>query len=337
MAKKLNSDKSHSAKLFELLTYLRSNTWHSVRELSEKIQCDKETIKRLIDKLSSNFMVEERIEGKNRKKYFKIPPQKRDSIAKIKNSDIWANTMACAFAGNLINGQMAEDAKQLLRISSGLNSENIDFPNIEETFNVLSFGSIDYSGHSEIISSLVDGIMNKKKCKIKYEKYICKNRDFRIYYVKPLKLYSYNNTIYFWCILTNEPGKKVFLSEETYSFPIQRIIDVEVTEINIIFPKNFSFEKEFNRSYGLINDGNLLKIEVEFTGWATTYIAERIWSYDQLIKVEDSRLILLFSASSKHEVISWILSFGQNAKILSPDFLIEEVKAIISNLKNIYL
>jgi predicted DNA-binding transcriptional regulator YafY len=65
-------------------------------------------------------------------------------------------------------------------------------------------------------------------------------------------------------------------------------------------------------------------------------VVERIWSPDQKIIKNNGKTILKFSASSEPELISWVLSFGDEAKVLKPAWLIENVKRGISNMRNFY-
>jgi predicted DNA-binding transcriptional regulator YafY len=48
------------------------------------------------------------------------------------------------------------------------------------------------------------------------------------------------------------------------------------------------------------------------------------------------KIHLTFSASSKPELISWLLSFGEEAKLLKPDDLVKEVTEKIAQLKANY-
>ena len=75
------------------------------------------------------------------------------------------------------------------------------------------------------------------------------------------------------------------------------------------------------------------KVEVEFNGWAAKYVSERIWSPDQKILKKGKKIILTFSASSEPELISWLLSFGEEAKLLKPAWLICHVKEKIDNMQ----
>jgi predicted DNA-binding transcriptional regulator YafY len=91
------------------------------------------------------------------------------------------------------------------------------------------------------------------------------------------------------------------------------------------FPKNYDFDQVFKQNFGVIKE-NAFDVEIEFTGWAAKYAAERTWSQDQKIVQNNGTTILTFSASSKPELLSWVMSFGGDAKVLKPDWLIKNVK-----------
>jgi hypothetical protein len=72
--------------------------------------------------------------------------------------------------------------------------------------------------------------------------------------------------------------------------------------------------------------GEVFKVEAEFTGWAARYEAERIRSPGQEIEpLDDERGRLIFIASSETVVISWLLSYREDAELLKPNWLVTEV------------
>jgi predicted DNA-binding transcriptional regulator YafY len=67
-------------------------------------------------------------------------------------------------------------------------------------------------------------------------------------------------------------------------------------------------------------------------------VAERIWSPDQeIIKKGKNKIVLKFKASSESELISWLLSFGEEATLIKPDWLVTEIKSKIDKLKGCYI
>jgi predicted DNA-binding transcriptional regulator YafY len=78
-------------------------------------------------------------------------------------------------------------------------------------------------------------------------------------------------------------------------------------------------------------------VEVEFTGWAAGYVTERIWSLEQkVIEKKDGKIKLSFTASSEPELIAWLLSFGDEAKLIKPDWLVEEVRGTVKRKQDSY-
>ena len=78
-------------------------------------------------------------------------------------------------------------------------------------------------------------------------------------------------------------------------------------------------------------------MKVEFVGFAAGFVAERIWSPDQqLEQLPDGKIHLSFSASSEPELVAWLLSFGDEARLLGPDWLVEKVKEQVVRMKESY-
>ena len=54
-------------------------------------------------------------------------------------------------------------------------------------------------------------------------------------------------------------------------------------------------------------------------------LKKRVWSNDQVITRDGDKVRIKFTASSEPEIISWILSFGDEARLIKPDDLVAEV------------
>ena len=61
-----------------------------------------------------------------------------------------------------------------------------------------------------------------------------------------------------------------------------------------------------------------------------------LWSPGQKIYKKNGKTILQFNASSKPELLSWVMSFGGDAKVLKPDWLIKNVKNEIQEIQHQY-
>ena len=99
-----------------------------------------------------------------------------------------------------------------------------------------------------------------------------------------------------------------------------------MTDAGYHFPENYDFEKAFNQNFGIIKD-DAFEVEIEFSGYAAAYVAERIWSPDQKIKkMKNGNNRLTFTVSSEPELIAWLLSWGDEAKVMRPGWLVKGIK-----------
>ena len=80
-----------------------------------------------------------------------------------------------------------------------------------------------------------------------------------------------------------------------------------------------------NSTFGIM-EGEPFTAVVRFAAAAATYVAERQWSAQQSIELHvDGSLTLHMQGQSVPEFLSWVLSFGKTAEVLSPDWLRQEV------------
>ena len=178
-------------------------------------------------------------------------------------------------------------------------------------------------------------MMEKQKIyKVNYRRLAAERT--KTFYIKPLKLFSHQDTVYLHARKARSPGKPYKAPDFDPLLAVHRIKKAEITDRDFEFPKNYDFEKLFNREFGIIKE-EAFKVRIEFTGWAAKYAAERIWSPDQKItKKKGGTTVMSFTASSEPELISWVLSFGDEAKLLKPDWLVDDVKKAVNRMQVAY-
>jgi len=152
----------------------------------------------------------------------------------------------------------------------------------------------------------------------------------------PLKIFSHNDSMYLSARFAGKPGKTDARREYDPLLAVHRLKRVEMTDQSFEFPGDYDFEQIYNRNFGIIKD-SAFHAEVEFTGLSARYVSERMWSPDQRIRrIDDSRLRITFSASSDKELISWLLSFGDEARLIKPQRLIDTTKDMLMKMEALY-
>lgn len=116
------------------------------------------------------------------------------------------------------------------------------------------------------------------------------------------------------------------------TFALSRISIVETDGNSFTVPDDFDFKQTTRNSFGVQWSKNEFAVKIWFSPQAAPYIKERQWQADQQItENEDSSIIMNFTVSHLLEVKRWILSWGNQARVLAPQHLAEEVKEDLHN------
>jgi WYL domain len=95
----------------------------------------------------------------------------------------------------------------------------------------------------------------------------------------------------------------------------------------------FDIDKELDSAFGPYSGGDKFNLRVRFRGIGARLIEER--RYDDTIALiynPDCSVDLVRRVSKSPQVPNWILSFGEDAEVISPSFVQDDVHQIIRNL-----
>jgi len=351
---KQNIDKTYGQKIIHLFAKLLfSGEKHSLTRLSQMLECSKQSVLRMVDDITKVYdvVIQEEI-AEDRKKYFWLEKQnKRLPALNLSTSEYNLLRMCHAFTEHLMGKKLFEEASGALDKNRALLADNNT--GASRHFAAIIPGTIDYTKHKEVISNLITAMEKNLVCKVNYRKVFATKSS--IFYIKPLKLFSNKETLYLHARKAPYPSKtnanqvngsslrKTKKHDYDPLLAIHRFVGLEVTDIPFDFPQDYDFETIFNENFGVIKE-ETFEVKAEFTGFASVYVAERIWSGDQKItrknqapdKNADNIIELTFTASSVPETIAWLLSFGSEARVIEPDWLVEEMIDQIKNMANRY-
>ncbi len=323
MPRKKDIYKSSGEKLISLFAKLLfTGERHSLTDLSKMLDCSKQTVMRNVEAIEKAYGVniEGTIEG--RKKYYRISrPGRRPPLVNLTEMELHVLQMCRSFARHLLGSEQFEDVTRALEKSRAL----LPAEKAISSRHFASFtpGSIDYTPHQQAIRALLEAMEQKKICRLTYQSITAKRA--KTFYVKPLKIFSHHDTIYLHARLARKPGQPYKEPEFDPLLAVHRIQKVDLDERPFKFPENYDFEKIFNRNFGIIKE-DAFEVEVELSGFAARFAAERIWSPDQKVEeLGEGRIKLTFNTSSEPELIAWVLSFGHEARLIRPDRLVEKV------------
>lgn len=136
-----------------------------------------------------------------------------------------------------------------------------------------------------------------------------------------------------WLLQEGEDGSLKKRHDNPSSLPLQRFRKAEITQYRYRIQED---DENSPDTFGIMEQEPFTAV-IKFPKSAATYVGERIWSEGQRMeRTPDGSLILTLKASSRAEIVSWVLSFGTSAELLEPADLREELRGISQNLCKCY-
>ena len=169
-----------------------------------------------------------------------------------------------------------------------------------------------------------NAITEQYKLKINYLNMNEKEVSHTIY---PYKLFMYNG--YYFLLAFNE------VKDDYQFYKLDRITSLE--NLKMRFSKNSSYnESDFLDEFGIKKNDEYYHIEVKLKN-LNKVIKNHIYGKNQKIDIIDNNTsILSVDLQNKSSIMAFILSFGNNAKVLKPDWLINDIKDMLYNMLERY-
>lgn len=207
-----------------------------------------------------------------------------------------------------------------------LDNRKETFEKVESAFISRARFSKDYSGWEDLLIDILGAIISRKRCIIDYNSF--KSGLVKKYHVNPLHLFENDGGLYLM-VQIEESGK-------IYTFAIERIKEIKINSETFEYPTNFDAAKFLNQSFGIFMD-ECFHCRVWFSADVSRYIKERRWADEQaIVENNDGSIILEMQTCGWRDVRRWVLSFGKESRILSPELMKTEIIDEISQAMDLY-
>ena len=80
----------------------------------------------------------------------------------------------------------------------------------------------------------------------------------------------------------------------------------------------------------------LLLISIEFENELVGVVFDRFGTDIPIVKKDENHFICHVKVAVSPHFLSWIMSFGKQAKIISPDYVVEEMYQLARDITEIY-
>jgi predicted DNA-binding transcriptional regulator YafY len=184
----------------------------------------------------------------------------------------------------------------------------------------------NYSESEETIDRLLEAIVERNACTVSYT--ALSHGETKTYQIHPLRLFEHDGGLFLFARLPSPDVIRILA--------VDRIESITLLGECFEEPSNFDPEELLETTFDLTL-GDPVEITVQFTPEAARRVRGRKWSKDQQItEQEDGSLSLYMRTSGKQDVLRWVLSFTDQAKIIDPPELSEELKSLVASVNQLY-
>jgi proteasome accessory factor B len=167
----------------------------------------------------------------------------------------------------------------------------------------------------------------KKDLLLNLRKALLLQRTVRIVYRKPGELRSSNYPVNPYTLVLYEHGLYVrgysHRSREERLFTVDRMKQVALTEEPFEIPTSYSSTERYADQFGLIEELPQ-EVRILFSQDVAHLMQERQWHPSQRVrKLKNGSVEVSFHAGGLDEIAWWVLSWGKEAKVLSPPKLVK--------------
>ena len=344
MQDKRSPDRTRGMNLIALFAKLFfSGREYSLIGLADELGCSKQTVLSLMTELEQQHWIIIDRELRAGRRYFRMRKANLGKTrAALTDEEMEVLLMCRAFTGHLLGRDQFVTAMSAIHKSGQLLDQDTDHSEdgwgagiaAEQPFGIYRPGAIDYTPHQKHWHTLLEAMEKGRVCEITYRK--VQDRKAKRSRIKPLKVFSHRENIYVHARYAKMPGELFKPAPYDPLLALHRIQSVEITSTPFKRPADYDFEKVFNQHFGVIK-GSKFKVKAELSGWAAGYMSERRLSPDQKItRKRGGKVLFQFTATSEPEVINWVLSFGEEARLIEPVALVKKLSQQLKKVLAFY-
>ncbi|PKM80069.1 MAG: hypothetical protein CVU88_04910 [Firmicutes bacterium HGW-Firmicutes-13] len=327
---KLYLKRSSLFRIYYIDNKVKNNKYPNTRQIAEELEVSKRTIQRDIEFMRDRFGASLEFCYKNKGYYYS---QDDFSLGLLRLTE--GELIALYLGHNLL--KKCEGTPYEKHVISAFqkiccNLQDIVSIDFKEVMEAISFDFEPLRGDEEKVAKYFNliskAVTAKRSIEIIYYS-ISKDRETRRL-TDPYNLRYYHGAWYVvaYCHLRNQ----------VRIFALDRIREIIPTKKNFCIPDNHTVDSFFNDAFQFFKGEKSQAVRIWFSSHKARWIKEKTWHPSQKLEIqEDGSIILEITSSGIESLIRWIMSFGSNSRVISPQWLVEEVKSEIKKLQELYL
>jgi predicted DNA-binding transcriptional regulator YafY len=179
----------------------------------------------------------------------------------------------------------------------------------------------------QVFRDVCDAVVQRRAITFRYRKYSTARSDRRR--VHPYHLSCVNGSWYLVALNLERGLIRVY--------GLERIHELSLTRDRFERPPDFSASSYFGKTFGVITEEGELYVSLRFRPPAAWRVKQRLWHPSQtLIPLPGDAIEMRFAVSSLREVVTWVLSWGDDVTVLGPSELLEQIAAQARRVAALY-
>ena len=296
----------------------------NARSMAEELEVSPKTIQRDIafirDRLHFPLEYDETQYGY----YFTAEAQGLEEFA-VQVEDLAALFLAKQTMGKLKGTKLAKVMQpsfdKIHRLVEG--KVNLSSTDMKEVFSVRTSGRVVED--LELFGRLAEAVLRQREASFLYQS-VGQEKPIRRR-VQPYHVGEVNGG---WYMIGLDVAKQ---AKRTYAF--QRMKQLRVLKSRFERPEGLNCS--FSGGIGVWTSDQTYTVQLKVTGWVFPLVQERVWHHSQEVEVLDSKrhlALVTMQVSALEELVSLVLSWGRNVKIISPKKLVQLVRSEVKNMQH---
>jgi predicted DNA-binding transcriptional regulator YafY len=102
-------------------------------------------------------------------------------------------------------------------------------------------------------------------------------------------------------------------------------------------PNDFDFKKLSGSHFGVHWSDDEIKVNIRFNVRVADYVRERTWHPSQkIVECETGDVVLSLTVNHLLELKRWLLSWGEDAQVLEPDYFADDILQAVNKTSELY-
>jgi proteasome accessory factor B len=199
---------------------------------------------------------------------------------------------------------------------------------LNDSFHLTSIGASDYSGRSQLISTVLEAVQKRCELSVTYQKTNAPQpSDYRL---QPFSLVYHRGSLYLIALSVSSKGMR--------HFKLDRILNVDCLATRFEVPKSFDVRDYLELSFGIFSpSGRTYSVRIQFASSVAGTVRESRWHRSQqIVENPDGSIELKLKLANLEEIKSWVMGFGPLAKVLAPKELVQSIRDDVRRMTEAY-